>query len=186
MSVKCPDCRVNDAIPTRWERVKSWFAWHLWGEELNNEKSASHTQGFADGYKKAKVDYELGRTHEREVCQHVVGALSDRVKQLEKYDIDHDLLVKVDDVIKQNLSGSVNLGNEPITLPEAKKLREEAILIKNTRLYSIFINTVKQRAIDIGFSKAKNFEEILTGKLMVHNLDIMREIIEVCANLRAD
>lgn len=56
---KCTDCRKYDSVETIWEKIASWFAWHVVPKTLKDEINAAHTRGFESGY-------NCGREHERE------------------------------------------------------------------------------------------------------------------------
>lgn len=56
--MKCADCRENEALDTRWERVKRWFMFHFFPVEVNNISSEKYTQGFADGFDYGKREVE--------------------------------------------------------------------------------------------------------------------------------
>ncbi len=171
---RCLKCRKADALDTPVDRVKSWFLHHWFGECVNDEKSASFTQGFSEGYIK-------GKEHELQTLKEEKAKVQSQFYMADLWSI----CVNPREVIIQDpKDGTVFLGPDRITGPESKQLKEEATYLKNSRLYSLFMHTVRQRAIDIGFSRSKNFEEALTGKTMVHNLEILRDIVSVCANLR--
>ena len=49
---KCTECRKAEALDTRWDKFKSFWMWHFFGEEVHDHKAASYTAGFGDGYAK--------------------------------------------------------------------------------------------------------------------------------------
>ncbi len=49
--MKCSNCRKAEAVETRWEKIRYWFAIHLFPQDFIDAKSNAHTQGFGDGYK---------------------------------------------------------------------------------------------------------------------------------------
>lgn len=70
------------------------------------------------------------------------------------------------------------LGKERLNIGQIGNLKQEVQLIKNTQLYSIFMNTVKDQAQQIMFTKSKDFDDMRTGKAMLYNLDILDNIIK--------
>jgi hypothetical protein len=56
--MKCTKCYEAEAAVSWWDKVKSFFAFRLFGEFVSDEKASSFTKGFGDGYKS-------GREHER-------------------------------------------------------------------------------------------------------------------------
>ncbi len=69
---KCSTCRQNEAVVTRWERIRSWLAWHLFPTDLHEAMTESYTNGSAQGYL-------MGRKHQREVFN-----LQDIIAELKK------------------------------------------------------------------------------------------------------
>ena len=118
-------------------------------------------RGFLKGYEQAREEYE------------------DRIDRIvdDRYSERH-WLVNPNKVIYVSPSGNVYLGNEVIQKDVAQRLREEARYIDKTYLWEIFQETVKQQAIDKAVIKSTNFEHVLGGKLMIHNLGILKNIVE--------
>ncbi len=56
---QCKTCKDKDIYATTWDKVKTWLLFHLFGEQINDEKANSYTQGIAQGY-------NLGRQHQYE------------------------------------------------------------------------------------------------------------------------
>lgn len=73
----------------------------------------------------------------------------------------------------------MTLGGEVITEIELKNLKAEVKALKNFRVWRIFQETIKQKAIEMGFVKADNWEQTMSGKMMLHNLGILRSVVEV-------
>lgn len=44
--------------------------------------------------------------------------------------------------------------------------------------------TIKQKAIEKGMLQSTDFEQVLSGKLMLHNLGIMNSIVDLIKSLR--
>lgn len=82
------------------------------------------------------------------------------------------------DVLKVNQLGQVFLGGEPITENEMNELKAEVAALKGFRLWDVFQETIREKAIDTAVLKSHNYEETLSGKLMIHNLGIMKSIVE--------
>lgn len=70
------------------------------------------------------------------------------------------------------------LGSERITETELKNLQMEAKTLKTFRLWRIMQETVKQKAIQMGFVDAETWERAMSGKMMLHNLGILHSIVE--------
>lgn len=83
------------------------------------------------------------------------------------------------DVLVVDKDRKMSLGGAPITDIELKNLQQEVKALKAFRLWGIFQETIKQKAIDRGFLESLDWEQTLSGKMMVHNLGILRSIVEV-------
>lgn len=178
--MKCVKCYKAEALDSWWERIKAFFAFRIFGEYISDEKSASYTAGFGEGYVK-------GNESAKEMSEAVITALGERVKELQRAEINPDLLINPHEVISWNpQKNEVKLGKEVITPQEAQQLKDMAVSLKDSRLYSVFLNTVKFQATELGFTRSKNYEETLSGRTMVKNLEILRDIVELCTGLRVD
>lgn len=70
------------------------------------------------------------------------------------------------------------IGGEQLTEIELKNLQAEVKALKTFRIWSLFQNTVKQKAIETGFIKAETWERTMAGKMMLLNLDVLRSIVD--------
>jgi hypothetical protein len=87
------------------------------------------------------------------------------------------------DVISINPQGALLLGGEAITQNELEILDKEAIFLKNSRLWQIMQMTIRQKAIEKAVLMSTDFEQVLSGKLMIHNLGIQKDILDKILNL---
>jgi hypothetical protein len=74
--------------------------------------------------------------------------------------------------------GKMYLGGSLVTDVEQGSLKSEAIALKNMKLWSIFQETIKDKAIRTMVTESKNFDDMKSGKLMLHNLDILNTIVD--------
>lgn len=77
------------------------------------------------------------------------------------------------------------LGGAPITENEYKRLQDEAKAFKNSRLWQVMHETVRQKAIQTGFVEAETWERTMSGKMMLHNLGVLKSIVESLTNMPA-
>ena len=88
-------------------------------------------------------------------------------------------LVNPDDVFQVSKNtGVAYLGLEPISKNEAIQLKSEAELLMGMRLYKILTNTLTQEAINIAVLNSKEWENVISGKMMIHNLTVIKKIVE--------
>ena len=146
--MRCSDCRKNEAINTPWERFRSWLAWHIFPTDLKDEKANSFTQGFSDGYK-------MGAEHQKEKALEF-AQLVDNSKPLE------DLFPKIDigKVLTVNKVGQLLLDDTVLSSKEVDELKHEVNLLKNTRIWKIILNTLKDKASKFIFIDAKDMRDL--------------------------
>jgi hypothetical protein len=87
------------------------------------------------------------------------------------------------DIITINSQGALLLGGEAITQNELEILDKEAMFLKNSRLWQIMQMTIRQKAIEKAVLMSTDFEQVLSGKLMIHNLGIQKDILEKILNI---
>lgn len=73
--------------------------------------------------------------------------------------------------------GQLLLGNEVLSEKEVAILQDEIRVLKNFRIWGVMQDTVRQKAIEQGFYNSANWEQTLSGKMMVYNLDILRTLL---------
>lgn len=76
----------------------------------------------------------------------------------------------------------VYLGGQLITDIEVKTLKEEAISLEHMRLWKVINETIRADAMETGFKKSVNFDDLKTCKLMLYNLDIINSVIKIIKN----
>lgn len=110
------------------------------------------------------------------------GYYLSQIEELKKNDISK-WLVDPDWVFALSKSGLVLLNGEQITTAELKNLKSEVRAFKEFQIYKILQNTLRQKAIDksvlasTDLYSLKGNEQVLGGKMMVYNLDIIQTII---------
>lgn len=70
------------------------------------------------------------------------------------------------------------LGDQVITETELRNLQAEAKVIKNSQIWRVMQETVKQKAVLMGFVEAETWERTMSGKMMLHNLGILKSIVD--------
>jgi hypothetical protein len=69
------------------------------------------------------------------------------------------------------------INQEPITKDKAGQLKSEADLLDKFLLWSVLQETLKQKAINMAVMESTTFEQVMFGKAMIHNLGIMKAIV---------
>lgn len=83
------------------------------------------------------------------------------------------------EVITVTKDHDIFLGSSKITDIEMKNLQQEAKVLKNFRLWKVLQETVRQKAVEKGVVESTNWEQTLSAKMMLHNLGILKSIVEV-------
>ena len=84
--------------------------------------------------------------------------------------------VTVEDVITQDKRGGVYLNGALLSEQEVKNLLEEVKYIENTRMWRIYIESLKEQAQKRIFENAKTLDDLFAGKMMLYNLDVLIKI----------
>ena len=73
----------------------------------------------------------------------------------------------------------VNLGGEQASDNEVASIKEEIKFIEQTHIWQIYQNTLAEQARQKMFEKSESWEDMYCGKMMLYNLEIMRNINEI-------
>ncbi len=77
----------------------------------------------------------------------------------------------------------VFLGKDELTESQIKQLKVEVDLLQRSNLWRIMQETVKAKALEKAFTQSTDWEQVLSGKLMVHNLGIQQAIVKLIDTL---
>ena len=83
-----------------------------------------------------------------------------------------------------NKQGKLVLNGQELTPDEAKSLLEEVGFIEKTRFWDICQNTLVDQARQVMFDKSTSFEDMMSGKLMLRSLDVIKKILESIKNYK--
>ncbi len=86
-------------------------------------------------------------------------------------------------VFQLSSAGTPSLTLAPITREKAEQLKGEAQMLKDTLLWDIVDNTLRNEAIKQGLLHSKEWVHILGAKQIVYNLDIIKGIVDKMATL---
>lgn len=106
---------------------------------------------------------------------------------MDKNDAKNELLkeyfnaVVVEDVLTASKTGKVYLGGVEITPGELSALQKDAEYFKKSKLASILWNSIYSQAQTIMFEKAKSFEDMMNGKMMMYNISVQKKIVDILA-----
>lgn len=95
----------------------------------------------------------------------------------EKY-TSKDWLVNPDGVLTVSDKGIMYLNGEQISDLEKKGLKAEVQALKSFKLWEIMQETLRQKAIEKAVLTSTDYEQVLAGKMMIHNLGIIKSIVD--------
>lgn len=144
-------------------KLKDWIYRQFVSKSLIELRQEAYDRGYDHGSKQfeEKLDYIV---NERYTAQH--------------------WLVNPDDVLTVNDKGFVFLNGKSITDIEVKELKAEVKAFKNFKLWRILQETIRQKAIEKSVLQSKNFDEVVAGKMMIHNIGIIKSIVELIDNYK--
>lgn len=76
-------------------------------------------------------------------------------------------------------TGVLKLNGEQLADSEVKELKAEVDVFTRFKLWGIFHETLRQKAIEKAVLHSTDFEQVLTGKLMLLNLSVMKTIMDL-------
>ena len=84
--------------------------------------------------------------------------------------------VTAEDVITQDKYGNIYLGLIKITTQEKENILQEINFIEKTRIWKIYIESLKDEAQKRIFVHSKTPDDLFAGKMMLYSLDVMLKI----------
>lgn len=92
--------------------------------------------------------------------------------------------MEVIDAKEENGRLKVRLGQDELSVTDLRQLKIEAESLQRFRLWRIMQETVKQKAIEKAILQSTDFEQVLSGKMMLHNLGILVSIVKLVEKLQ--
>jgi len=87
--------------------------------------------------------------------------------------------IDVFSVLQVDKSGALCIANTPLTETEVKNLQQEVKALKAFRIWHILQETVRHKAIEKAVLQSENWEHVLAGKMMLHNLGIQKTLVDI-------
>lgn len=169
--MKCSKCReLSKELDSRWDRVRLWFfGW--FHSDIIDISQDKFTQGFSDGLAEGFLQ---AKSREEDI----VSALRREIVRLQQINTFSEATINPFDVMTLGQDGSVFLATKKLTKEEKINLVIEAKRMKEGRLWQIFQETLKDQAHKVMFEKSTTFEDMRSGKAMLYNLGVQRQIVE--------
>jgi hypothetical protein len=73
----------------------------------------------------------------------------------------------------------LKVGGQIVPKEYLTALKQEAAMMKKLYIWDIYQNTIASHAREIMFEKSQTFDDMMTGKLMLYNLNILKNILNI-------
>lgn len=140
-------------------KVKDWLYKKFISKGLQEVRKEARESGYSHGYYDAEKIYKEKEKH---------------LSLLEK-----EWTIDPEEVVHITEAGLIFINGTQISDIEIKEIKAEARALKNFRIYKIFQETLKQKAVEKSVLQSKNFEEVLAGKMMIHSVGIIKSIVDL-------
>lgn len=162
---KCSQCRKNPVQDNWWDKIRLSF-FHWFHNDIIDLSQDKFTQGFSDGY-------VVGRKHQKGDDDKIIKMLSEpSTSPIEFPKFNPELVLSVDKM------GIIYLGGQSIEAKKKDQLKGEAIMFKNSLLWSIITASLNEQAQAIGWTKSENVQDLMNGKMISRTIDIQEKIIK--------
>jgi len=74
-------------------------------------------------------------------------------------------------------SGELFIGGVKPTVTQMEELGSEAMLMEKMELWNIMTNTVRALANDLGIKQAKDFDQLMFAKAMLHVVGLQEDLL---------
>ncbi|MGH7249346.1 MAG: hypothetical protein ACREGC_00045 [Minisyncoccia bacterium] len=93
--------------------------------------------------------------------------------------LDHLLpAFKAEKILTASKSGHLFLGGELVTEKQKGSLQAAARMFRNTQLWEIMTDTLKSQAQTIMFKDAKDYQDLVNGKMMLYTIEVQENILK--------
>ena len=75
--------------------------------------------------------------------------------------------------------GELIIGGKKLTVPQMEELGREVMLLEQMNLWKILKETVKSQALRMGVVEAKDFDQLLFAKAMLHMIGVQESLVEI-------
>jgi hypothetical protein len=87
--------------------------------------------------------------------------------------------VNAEDVFTYTPQGTLFFGGKQLTEGEIRSLQNEVKFLEETRIWKVYQETLANQARERMFNKAQSYEDMYSGKLLLKNLEVMRDINKI-------
>jgi hypothetical protein len=139
---------------------------------------------FKQGWDAGVAKAELEANCEINASEYLINKLETELENL-KNQVEEYWFVDKNKVFSVTNTGLIKLGDNPMTRQELSVLKADIKTFKQMSFLGVLFETIKQKSIEksvinsnVNSVKQTNLE-LLAGKMMLHNLGIMKSIIDL-------
>ena len=86
------------------------------------------------------------------------------------------------DSVVEYRDGELYIGGIKPTEQHIDEMTKEAMILSKTSLWKCLTETVKAQAIDLGIKNAKDFDQLMFAKAMLHVVDVQLSVVHAIQN----
>ncbi len=83
------------------------------------------------------------------------------------------------DILLVSKEGAIFLGGEKLTQQDLTNLQAEIKSLKQFKIWRILQETLRHKAVEKAITQSENWEQVLSGKMMLHSLGVMKSVVHV-------
>jgi hypothetical protein len=87
--------------------------------------------------------------------------------------------------VARSVDGILFIGGQTPTKQQLEELAKEGALVKSIGLWKVLTETVKSQALELGIKNAKDFDQLLFAKAMLHVVAIQESTIKAITSQNA-
>jgi hypothetical protein len=173
-------------------KIEDWLYRKFLAKKHLQWKKEGYDQGYSHAEGEIKYFKETCDAHVRTIIQECEDKISqmEYLQEQRTNDVIESWFVDPTKVLTITKTGLMMLNGEQLGEREINNYKSEVRTMKSFMIYDIIMNTVRQKANEkaILHSNASNYvntnPDLLAGKMMIFNLDIVKTIIDKIDNYK--
>lgn len=166
--MRCAQCKkVQKELDSWWDRVRL-FLFHFFHQDIIDLSDDKFQQGFGDGYRAGYQKHEL---ESKAMLEMMLKSVQGHLYKLPVLDPTK--------IIIRNGSGNLIVDGRVLTKEEVENLKSEVNILERLEIWKQLQATIVSQGQKIIFDNSTKWEDVLTGKLMLYNLNVMNDIIQL-------
>lgn len=173
----CKGCKETEVRQRNWWERLRHFCFRAFEEEVKDLRGEKFTEGFGQGYKTGfEAAKELGGRDGQLLL--AIQDLTDEIKRPDS--LNSRLTFDPKEVIEARRTPDgikIFMGGEELTGAALTDLKVEADKLSRMKLSAIIGTKLRAIALEKAVNQSTKWEEVLAGKMMLHDLDVREAIV---------